>query len=69
MPCMPNNSKRNPKYGDCEGKVPSSSSAQKKRLIKYLGEPDLTVVYNNERMDMNEFNDASIVRESRVMNR
>ena len=44
--------------------------AQKlKDTIAWIGVPDYTMVYNNARMDLSKFNEKSVVKESRVLNR
>jgi len=44
-------------------------AAKLKSTIGWIGVPDFTIVYNNMRMDLNKFEEASIGKESRVMNR
>ena len=42
---------------------------KKKALLKYLGDPNVSVIYNSERVDITKFNEKSIVRESVTFNR
>lgn len=44
-------------------------AAKLKATIDWIGVPDFTMVYNDDRMDLNAFDNESIVSESRVMNR
>ena len=42
---------------------------QKAEMLKYIGEGDFIMIYNSQRMDLRAYKDASIIDESRVMNR
>jgi hypothetical protein len=48
---------------------PVEMAAKLQATKDWIGVPDFTMVYNNMRMDLTEFNDKSIRKESRVMNR
>jgi len=44
-------------------------NAKLKATKDWIGVPDYTMVFNNARLDLNKFNDESVRKESRVMNR
>ena len=42
---------------------------KKAEMLKYIGEGDFIMIYNSQRMNLRAYKDASIIDESRVMNR
>lgn len=44
-------------------------AAKLKATKEWIGVPDYTMVFNNMRVDLKKFNDKSIRKESRVMNK
>jgi hypothetical protein len=74
LPCDPVTYKENIvlKQGECfvkDRNDPVEMAAKLQATKDWIGVPDFTMVYNNMRMDLTEFNDKSIRKESRVMNR
>lgn len=74
LPCDPITYKENKvlEVGQCFVKDREDKKEMTEKLQAtrdWIGVPDFTMVYNNMRLDLKKFNNDSIRKESRVMNR
>jgi hypothetical protein len=49
--------------------TPTQKDKKKAEMMKWLGQGDLTMVFNSQRKDMRAFGDKSIVSEARITNK